>query len=435
MAETAANLVDRVLPSEAPVRQWVLSVPRQIRYCLTKDAKLLSGTLTIWMEEVFRHLSRQYAFQKLGVDGRRLKWRYRRRLPEAREVRCGGVTAIQRFGSSMNCHPHFHSLVLDGVYVRDPEAGKPAFIRVPEPDPEDMQIVLARVIRRVTRYLAKQGCFVEEPDGAGTQAEPGVLEVLQAASIGGWEGLSNAARPVPVVGRATGGGASRVLERPFTAEKDGWSIHAGVVVEAGQKEKLEKVCRYLLRPPFAEERLSLLPDGRIAYGFRKPRWDGGTGIVLEPLEFLAKLAALVPPPRVHAVRYHGVLGPHGSVRHEVVPGPQQQPGCTKDHGRGKSRRSDRVDGDETLGPPDGQPRRRTPRIDWATLLRRTFGLDVLDCPQCHGRMRVIATITEPEAIRKVLSAMKLSTEIPRPFPARAPPQGEFEFDQEERETA
>ena len=156
-------------------------MPRQIRYYLTKDAQLLSGTLTIWMEEVFRHLSRQYAFQKLGVDGRRLAWRYRKRLPEAREAKCGGVTAIQRFGSSMNCHVHYHSLVLDGVYVRDRETEKLSFIRVPEPDPEDMQILLARVIRRVTRYLAKRGCIVEEPDGAGAQAEPGVLEILQAA--------------------------------------------------------------------------------------------------------------------------------------------------------------------------------------------------------------------------------------------------------------
>src|SRR2546426_9807798 len=124
MAETAANLVDRVLPPEAPVRQWVLSVPRQIRFHLARDAALLTGPLRIFMEEVFRHLSRQYAFRKLGVDGRQARWRYRRRLPEAKEARCGSVTAIQRFGSSLNCHVHYHSLVLDGVYVRDPETGK-----------------------------------------------------------------------------------------------------------------------------------------------------------------------------------------------------------------------------------------------------------------------------------------------------------------------
>jgi len=129
-------------------------MPRRIRYCLTRDARLLSGTVAIWMEEVFRHLSRQYAFQKLGVDGRRLQWRYRRRLPQARQARCGGVTAIQRFGSSLNCHVHLHSLVLDGVYIRDPKTGKPSFLRVPEPELEDLEILLARVIRRVSCWFS-----------------------------------------------------------------------------------------------------------------------------------------------------------------------------------------------------------------------------------------------------------------------------------------
>ena len=82
---------------------------------------------------------------------------------------------------------------------------------------------------------------------------------------------------------------------------------------------------------------------------------------------------------------------------------------------------------------DGRPRRvperRTSRIDWATLLRRTFGLDVLACCKCRGRMKAIACISEPALFRKILAAMKLSSEIPRAAPARPPPQGEFEFAQ------
>ncbi len=200
--------------------------------------------------------------------------------------------------------------------------------------------------------------------------------------------------------------------------------------DGGEREA--GICRYLLRHPFAEERLSQLPDGRIAYGLRKPRWDGGMGIVLEPVEFLAKLAALVPPPRAHLVRYHGVLGPHGSVRRQVVPARQEGDSCAKVRGCGAPPRADRVHGEEAAGQARSARRDRTPRIDWPTLMRRTLGLDVLACPRCDGRMRVIACITEPGPIRKILRAMKLSTEIPRPLPARAPPQGEFEFGQEER---
>jgi uncharacterized protein YbaR (Trm112 family) len=68
---------------------------------------------------------------------------------------------------------------------------------------------------------------------------------------------------------------------------------------------------------------------------------------------------------------------------------------------------------------------------WADLLRRTFGLDVLACPECGGRMKVIATIEEPGVIRKILRAMGLPEEAPRASPARPPPQLElgFEFDQ------
>src|SRR6185295_11235369 len=96
MDETAAHLVDRVFP-RAPVRQWVLSLPHPVRFHLAKDASLLSGVLKIFIDEVFRD--------------------YRRRS-RVRGARGGGVTSIQRYGGAMNLNVHFHSLILDGVYVR-----------------------------------------------------------------------------------------------------------------------------------------------------------------------------------------------------------------------------------------------------------------------------------------------------------------------------
>ena len=260
----------------------------------------------------------------------------------------------------------------------------------PQPEPEDMELILSRVNHRVSQYLVKKGCYVDEPEGIEPDAQPAVLDILQAASIRGIVGLSNTPRMVPVVGRDPVAAPAPRLLQPFTAEKDGWSIHAGVRVEAGAKEKLEKVCRYLLRPPFAVERLRQLTDGRIAYRFRKARWDGGTEIVLGPIELIEKLAALVPPPRAHTVRYHGVLGPHGGLRGEVVPAqPEHVKNCDR-HAPAPSKEEGEL--------PRRVPDHRTPRIDWATLLKRTFGLDVLECSKCGGRMKVIACITEAEAI-------------------------------------
>ena len=83
-----------------------------------------------------------------------------------------------------------------------------------------------------------------------------------------------------------------------------------------------------------------------------------------------------------------------------------------------------------LAEPVQAPRRFRQRTDWATLLKRTFEVDVLQCPNCRGRMKVIATIEEPEVIRKILASMNLPTSPPRAAPAR--PLGDlsgFEFDQ------
>ncbi|XYI02125.1 transposase [Sorangium sp. So ce1128] len=84
---------------------------------------------------------------------------------------------------------------------------------------------------------------------------------------------------------------------PWAAEVSGFDVHAGVTVRAGNRDGLEKLCRYGARPPFSLERLALLPDGRIATRLRRPRRNGATHLVLEPIAFMARLAALIPPPR------------------------------------------------------------------------------------------------------------------------------------------
>ena len=83
MAETAALLVDRVIP-RVPVRQWVLSMPFDVRFVLAKDAKLLSGVIRIWVSEIFRDMRRRSKAR--GYPG----------------GKCGGLTVVQRFGSSLN---------------------------------------------------------------------------------------------------------------------------------------------------------------------------------------------------------------------------------------------------------------------------------------------------------------------------------------------
>ncbi len=141
------------------------------------------------------------------------------------------------------------------------------------------------------------------------------------------------------------------------------------------------------------------------------RKEHGVELVMEPLEFIERLAALVPAPRRHQVRYHGTLAPNSAWRRLIVPGvkeapPSAPPSCG--------------------GLPTGE-RQRSRRIAWADLLRRVFAVDVLECPRCSGRMRIIATVTDPEAVRKVLACIGLPTRGPPLAPPREREQGEFGF--------
>ena len=93
---------------------------------------------------------------------------------------------------------------------------------------------------------------------------------------------------------------------PLCANWNGVSLHAAVSVPSHDRGRLERLVRYVARSPLSLERLSRAPDGRIVYKLKR-RWrDGTTHVVFEPSDFITKLAALVPPPRAHIVRYHGL---------------------------------------------------------------------------------------------------------------------------------
>ncbi len=99
------------------------------------------------------------------------------------------------------------------------------------------------------------------------------------------------------------------LSEPFPAPRDEFSINAAVGCEARERGKLERVYRYMARPPIAEERLSVDGDGLVVYALKHPFSDSTTHVLFEPNDFIARLAALVPRPRAHLIRYHGLFAP------------------------------------------------------------------------------------------------------------------------------
>jgi len=397
MADTAAHLVDRVLP-RVPVRQWVLSLPVALRYRMAFDAALTSAVLTAFIRALFASL--------------------RRRARQQRQIRYpqpGAVTFIQRFGDALNLNVHFHVLALDGVYCAD-NPQEMSFLPLDPPEDAEILRVAREFARRLERLLERRGLSgTPDTDEADVLAvEEPLLAELCGASLRGR--VASGPRAGHRVRRLGDRIAVEALQEPATpgcASIGGINLHAAVAVPASDRRRLERLCRYTARPALATERLTQGPDGRLLYRLRH-RWrDGTTHMLFEPLELIERLAVLVPPPRSHLVRFHGILAPRASWRDEVVPGapPTFLVGMAEERGS----RSAPAEKGILLGEPSGAP--RNSRTPWAVLLSRVFAVDALTCPRCGQPMRILAVIQSPEAIHAILDCLNLSA---RPPPV-APP--------------
>jgi hypothetical protein len=102
---------------------------------------------------------------------------------------------------------------------------------------------------------------------------------------------------------------------------DYFNVHANTRVKASERKQLEKLIRYVARPPVSNQRLRQLSDGRLSYELKRT-WSGGTKtLAFQPLEFIGRLVPLIPPPRVNQVRYHGLLAPNATLRPKILPTP------------------------------------------------------------------------------------------------------------------
>jgi hypothetical protein len=174
-----------------------------------------------------------------------------------------------------------------------------------------------------------------------------------------------------------------------------------VLVPVGELERLEHLCRYITRPPLATQRLALAPNGRVIYGLKRHWRDGTSAVSFDPLTFIERLAALVPPPRAHQLAYHGVLATASAWRDLVVP----------KRARHSAAHPPTANPRDTLGSgaspaPGAATRSRSSRSTWAELLRRVFAVDVLTCPLCGGPRRLIAQLTDPVVVRKILGSSR-----------------------------
>lgn len=377
MADTSARLVDDVFPPGVPVRQWVLSLPINIRYRLAYNGKLLSDVLSV----VLRVVRGWYLEQgrEAGI----------------KDCAYGSITFSQRFGSALNVNPHFHSLLLDGVFNYRTNV----FHDVRPLEDDDVREIVKTVADRVIRLLEKRGVLDGDDYDELSDEEP-LLAGMTSASILGL--VSTGDRAGRRVRRVLTDPAEAVKTGPLCFASRGFSLHAATRIAGGDKAGLERLCKYVSRPPLAHGSLQQLSEDEYAFKLKTPWSDGTTHIILSAMELIEKLAALVPPPRINQVRYHGILAPNAKGRSAVVPKKPGEEEIQKTRGSSKN------------------------RILWAALLARTFRLDMETCPLCGGRMRIVAAVTDPASIKRYLEGVGLPSEIPEIKPARPPPQLEFQ---------
>lgn len=386
MHEGAAWLCNRVLP-EVPLRQWVLSLPKVLRYVLAYDGALCRAVSAAATREIF-HFQRMQARHILGLRSTRL-------------AHVGAMVAVQRFGGALNLNIHFHALHFDGVYVLD-AFGQPTFFELPAPTLEDLNQLAGRIAAAVLDLLQKRGIWLEDADEEDPVAlrNPALAGMARASIAGNLVFGKAGAKPVRL--QDVRPWVAPQVERAGKAL--GFVLDAEVRVTAHDRLHRERLCRYLLRPPLAKARLHETMDGRYALELKNPWPDGTRVIFFSGEELVARLTALVPPPRMHLVHYFGCLAPNARLRRLIVPVPPDA-----EHG------SDDPCGHSVAWEQTstGRTIRRT-WVPWATLLMRVFAIDVLECPKCASRMQRIAVIMRPDVIQAILACVR----------GKAPPEGE-----------
>jgi hypothetical protein len=374
MAESAEHLVENVLP-EAPYRQFVISFPIPLRYWLQTSQSHFSKVHKVVISEI----SRAYV-----EEGRRRG---------CLDPKTGSVTFIQRFGSTLKLNLHLHILALDGVYE-----GKQLHNLSDSWTDEKLGSFMTLLVKRVLRLLQREGYVGEERE---VIMPPEVDELFDreeayaAASQASMQGRiafgPNQGRKLTLVHSGLGHFEENPVPKgPLCQEMNGFSIHCHTLVRSQERDKLERLLRYMARGPVSNNRLELLPGRRVRLTFKRPWSDGTTGVSMTYSEFIEKLMALIPPPRRSLTRWNGIFAPASRMRREIAPKPEARKGFAFQGKGGGS---------------------------WARLLKRVFKVDVLSCP-CGGRLRPLGALQDPSSCRRYLKHMGFEADPPEASPPR-----------------
>ena len=292
------------------------------------------------------------------------------------------------------------------------------FLRAEPMRTEQVERLLADVIKRVTlqaeRFFAKRA----DEDGTLKPADPALAVLLQGSLFGPQE----LQRTEPAAGKA--GLPSFTMKSRNCVDSQGFNLHANTTVHEVARDRLEHLIRYICRPAVAAKRIVASGPHHVIIQLKR-EWRGGvTGVRLTSRDLTLRLLAQVPLPKVASVHYHGLFAPGASQREEVVPARGGRVAHNKRKGKRKaaanvgattapsgSKTADsgattfKLVGEAAAAYGDAE-REYSTKLTWAQCLRRAFFLDAMACP-CGGRRRVIAVILQASEVEKILRHVKL----------------------------
>ena len=408
MEQKALRLEKEVWPHGVDARQWVLTFPMQVRRWLAASSDLQRRVIRIVNDEI----SRFYISRTPDLDD----------AARSSDPAAGSITFIQRFNSALALSLHLHIIFGDGVWAR--RDGKVHFFPFPDLYTSDVMEVLFGIQKRLEKLLRRQGKI----QGHGSDIE----EVAQ-------EELPSPFAPRKSTAFRRKGGHKVVnwdaIDRNVMTEVGycnvtyKWmSLHANVYVAGDDRDGLVNLFRYMSRSAVSPSLLSYVnPDEPEVSSIRlalKRAWsDGSKSLEFSQVNFVERLAALVPEPWINLTRYHGVFGPGHVWRDSIVPG------------RRLLNRTSEMDAMRAASPDDDKmvvnmksSGCRAPAeysLPWAELLRRTFGV----CPEtctCGAKMKLVDVITDREGIGDMMTKMGLAP-MPPPLGIEAVAPGELQY--------
>jgi len=284
----------------------------------------------------------------------------------------------------LSANVHYHLIAADGVFVSK-TTGREKFNHTPAITDAQVIALATVVARRAIKQFVKKGYITEEgpsseppPDKLFDEA-PWLAENYRASVQYRIAHGPRAGQLVRRLGIQTQSeGADHSEKGPRCAEVRGFSIHANSV--GRDKESIRRLVSYVSRPAIANDRLKATDDGALLYEFKR-RWKNGTtSVKLSPFQFIERLCALVPPPYANQTRWAGVY-------------------ASAARGRTKVTLDRKIQKRDSKEPPQHTKKLR---ISWASLLKKTFQIDLSKCDRCGAPTKILGTVFSKNAVVKIL---------------------------------